>query len=246
MEKFVILGATSEIAQQVQRILAKAGKEFLLVGRSAEHLETVAADLHVRGAKTAFTLQADLADVSQHPRIIALVEEHFADFECVLLAYGTMQDQKECRHSVEMSLREWDSNFVSAAALLTLFADIFERRKSGCIAAITSVAGDRGRSSNYVYGAAKGALSLFLEGLRGRLHASNVRVLTIKPGPVKTPMTVGLAQYRRFADAASVAKDICRTLENGSRDILYTPWYWRYVMTGVRLIPEGIFKKISI
>jgi short-subunit dehydrogenase len=246
MEKIVILGATSEIAQQVQRILASAGKQMLLVGRSAEHLETVAADLRVRGAKEVITFKADLAEVSQHSQVIAFVQGHFADLDCVLLAYGTMQDQEECRHSVEMSLREWQSNFVSPAALLTLFADMFERRRCGCIAAISSVAGDRGRSSNYVYGAAKGALSLFLQGVRGRLHDSNVRVLTIKPGPVKTPMTARLHQNRAFADSVSVARDICRALENDSRDILYTPWYWRYVMTAVKLIPEGVFKKVSI
>jgi len=219
---------------------------MLLVGRSAQHLEIVAADLRVRGAKEVITFKADLADVSQHPQVIAFVQEQFPDLECVLLAYGTMQDQEACRHSVEMSLREWESNFISAAALLTAFADIFERRKCGCIAAITSVAGDRGRSSNYVYGAAKGALSLFLQGLRGRLHNSNVRVLTIKPGPVKTPMTTGLRQSRAFANSVSVASDICRALENDSHDILYTPWYWRYVMAAVKLIPEGVFKRVSI
>jgi decaprenylphospho-beta-D-erythro-pentofuranosid-2-ulose 2-reductase len=246
MDKFVILGATSEIAQQVQRILASKGKRLLLVGRSAERLEIVAADLRVRGATEVITFKADLADVSQHSQVMGFVLQRFPDFECVLLAYGTMQDQEECRHSVEMSLQEWQSNFVSAAGLLTLFADILETRRCGCIAAITSVAGDRGRSSNYVYGAAKGALSLFLQGLRGRLHESSVRVLTIKPGPVRTPMTAGLRQDRVFADPVSVARDICRALENDSKEILYTPWYWRYVMAVVKLIPEVVFKRLSI
>ena len=246
MEKFVILGATSEIAQQVERVLASSGKQLLLVGRSAERLEAVAADLRVRGAKEVLTFGTELAEVSQHPRIMAFVEEQFADFDCVLLAYGTMQDQEECRHSVELSVREWQVNFVSAAALLTLFAELLEKRQHGCIAAITSVAGDRGRRSNYVYGAAKGALSLFLDGLRGRLHASRVRVLTIKPGPVKTPMTAHFAARRSFADPARVAWDISRALENKSQNVLYTPWYWRYAMLMVRLIPEGLFKRLPI
>jgi decaprenylphospho-beta-D-erythro-pentofuranosid-2-ulose 2-reductase len=246
MQKIIILGATSEIAQQTQRILAGAGREMLLVGRSPERLEVVAADLQARGAKHVLTFVSDLADVAQHPELVALVTEHFADFDCVLLAYGTLIDQEECRHSVELSLQEWQSNFVSAAALLTRFADILEQRRCGCLAVITSVAGDRGRKSNYVYGAAKGALSLFLQGLRARLHAANVRVLTIKPGPVETPMTVGISRSRTFADPASVAQDICRALEQSSVNILYTPWYWRYVMATVKLIPETLFKRLSL
>jgi short-subunit dehydrogenase len=246
MQKIVILGATSEIAQQTQRILARNGRQLLLVGRSPERLETVAADLRIRGAAKVITLGTDLDDLSEHPKIIAFAQEHFADFDGVLLAYGTMRSQEECRHSVEVSLLEWQSNFISAAALLTRFADILETRRCGCLAAITSVAGDRGRGSNYVYGAAKGALSLFLQGLRARLHASNVRVLTIKPGPVRTPMTASLPGSRAFADSFDVARDICRALENSAIDVLYTPWYWRYVMGGIRLIPERVFKKLPI
>jgi decaprenylphospho-beta-D-erythro-pentofuranosid-2-ulose 2-reductase len=246
MQKIVILGATSEIAQQTQRLLAAAGREMLLVGRSPERLEVVAADLRVRGAKQVITFTSDLADERQHPQVMAFVQEHFADFECVLLAYGTLLNQEECRHSVELSLLEWQSNFVSAAALLTRFAEILEQRRCGCLAAITSVAGDRGRKSNYVYGAAKGALSLFLQGLRGRLHTANVRVLTIKPGPVKTPMTAGMPWSRGLADPASVAQDICHAFEHGSPNILYTPWYWRYVMAAIKLIPEAAFKRLSL
>ena len=246
MQKFLILGATSEIAQQTQRLLAKAGKELLLVGRSPERLKAVAADLQARGATGILTLSADLADVSGHPRIVAFAQEHFADFDCVLLAYGTMHRQDECHHSVDLSLVEWQSNFTSAAALLSRFADILQERRCGCLAAITSVAGDRGRASNYVYGAAKGALSLYLQGLRARLHASNVRVLTIKPGPVKTPMTSHLPQSRTFADPSRVARDICRALEDDSIDVLYTPWYWRHVMAVIKMIPERLFKRLPI
>jgi decaprenylphospho-beta-D-erythro-pentofuranosid-2-ulose 2-reductase len=136
-------------------------------------------------------------------------------------------------------------NFLSAAAVLTLFAADLERRRTGCIAAITSVAGDRGRRSNYVYGSAKGALSLFLQGLRSRLHPAGVRVITIKPGPVRTSMTDHLPNQSRFADPERVARDIVRALERRSPDILYSPKIWRYVMTGVRQIPETIFKRLS-
>src|SRR5208283_660508 len=120
-----------------------------------------------------------------------------------------------------------------------------ERRRTGCIAAISSVAGDRGRRSNYIYGSSKGALSLFLQGLRNRLYPSGVRVLTIKPGPVRTPMTDALPGSRHFTDPGRVGRDIVRGLEERSPDVLYTPGFWRYIMIVVRLIPEAIFKRLS-
>jgi decaprenylphospho-beta-D-erythro-pentofuranosid-2-ulose 2-reductase len=173
------------------------------------------------------------------------VRRSFPDFDTVLLAYGSMQDQKDTEASVDALLDELNVNFVSATALLTLFAADLEQRRTGCLAAITSVAGDRGRRSNYVYGSAKGALSLFLQGLRSRLHPAGVRVITIKPGPVRTPMTDHLPNSAHFADPVQVARDIVRALERRSPDVLYTPRIWRYVMTAVGQIPEGIFKRLS-
>jgi decaprenylphospho-beta-D-erythro-pentofuranosid-2-ulose 2-reductase len=246
MERIVVLGATSEIAQQVQRILAGQQKEMLLVARTPDRLQSVAADLRVRGAKRVIEYVADLADISQHAELVSFVQESFPDFDTVLLAYGTLLPQEKCRHSVDLSLTEWQTNFTSAAALVTRFADILEHRGSGCIAVITSVAGDRGRSANYVYGAAKAGMNVFLEGLRGRLHRSKVRVLTIKPGPVKTPMTSEMPEGRLFADPANVAEDICRAIENRRKDTLYTPARWRYIMAAINLIPETIFKRLSI
>ena len=170
---------------------------------------------------------------------------NFPNFDTVLLAYGCMHNQKDCETSVDVLLEELRVNFVSATAILTLFAADLERRRSGCVAAITSVAGDRGRRSNYVYGSAKGALSLFLQGLRSRLHPAGVRVITIKPGPVQTAMTDHLPNSARFADPEQVARDIVGALERRSPDVLYTPRVWRYVMTAVRQIPETIFKRLS-
>ncbi|MEQ1352660.1 MAG: SDR family oxidoreductase [Candidatus Acidiferrum sp.] len=245
MKKVVILGATSGIAQEVQRMLIKEGVELLLVARNSERLLAIAADLGTRGAVNVATLAADLADVSAHENLLAHVQEQLPEFDTILLAYGTRLDQEQCRHSVPMALQELHTNFISAAALLTVFADYFEERKSGCIAAITSVAGERGRRSNYVYGSAKGALSLFLQGLRSRLYASGVRVITIKPGPVDTAMTDGMEKGSMFADPRDVAKDICRAMEKRSPEILYTPWKWKYVMAIVRAIPEGLFKRLN-
>lgn len=245
MHKIIILGTTSGIALEVQRQLARQGHELLLVGRSPQRLAEIQADLTIRGAQQVLTYAADLASVQQHGAIFDFAQRMFPDFDTVLLAYGSMHDQKDSEASVDVLLEELHVNFVSATAILTLFAADLERRRTGCLAAITSVAGDRGRRSNYVYGSAKGALSLFLQGLRSRLHPAGVRVITIKPGPVQTSMTDHLPNSERFADPEQVARDIVRALERRSPDVLYTPKVWRYVMSTVRHIPEGIFKRLS-
>jgi short-subunit dehydrogenase len=245
MKKIIFLGATSGIAMEVQRQLAHQGCELLLVARSSERLADLRADLSLRGAPVILTYSADLSSVQQHAGIFEFVRRKFADFDTVLLAYGSMHDQKESEVSVDVLLEELQANFVSASAILMLFAADLERRRIGCLAAITSVAGDRGRRSNYVYGSAKGALSLFLQGLRSRLHPAGVRVITIKPGPVQTPMTDHMPNAAHFADPERVARDIVRALVRRAPDVLYTPKVWRYVMTGVRQIPETVFKRLS-
>jgi decaprenylphospho-beta-D-erythro-pentofuranosid-2-ulose 2-reductase len=245
MKKIIVLGATSGIALEVERELALLGCELLLVARSAERVASVQSDLLARGAKQVLTCAADLAVIGQHAWIFDFVRRSFSDYDTVLLSYGAMHDQKESEASVDVLLEEINVNYVSAAAILTLFASDLERRRTGCIATITSVAGDRGRRSNYTYGSAKGALSLFLQGLRSRLHPAGVKVITIKPGPVQTPMTDHLAKASRFAEPEVVARDIVSALQHRSPDVLYTPKMWRYVMTGVKHIPERIFKRLS-
>src|SRR6266853_4216705 len=245
MKKVIILGATSGIALEVQRQLAHQGRELLLLALSPHRLAEIQADLASRGTQQVLTYSADLASVQQHAAIFDFARHTFPDFDTVLLAYGSMHDQKDSETSVDILLEELQVNFVSATAILTLFAADLERRRTGCLAAITSVAGDRGRRSNYVYGSSKGALSLFLQGLRSRVHPAGVRVITIKPGPVQTPMTDHLHNSARFADPQQVARDIVRALERRSPDVLYTPKVWRYVMSAVQHIPETIFKRLS-
>ena len=245
MRKIIILGATSGIALEVQRQLARHACELLLVARSPERLADLQSDLLVRGAQQVLTYSAELASIQQHAAIFEFARHTFPDFDTVLLAYGSMHGQKDSETSVDILLEELQVNFVSATAILTLFAADLERRRTGCLAAITSVAGDRGRRSNYVYGSSKGALSLFLQGLRSRLHPAGVRVITIKPGPVQTPMTDHMPNSARFADPKQVARDIVGALERRSPNILYTPKIWRYIMTAVQCIPETVFKRLS-
>lgn len=246
MKKVIILGATSGIALEVQRQLAHEGYELLLVARSPQRLAELQADLGVRGATQVLTYAADLSSVAQHDAIFQFARLRFPDFDTVLLTYGSMHQQKDSESVIQVLLEELQVDFTSAAALLTLFGAELERRRTGCIAAITSVAGDRGRRSNYVYGSAKGGLSLFLQGLRSRLYPVGVRVITIKPGPVQTPMTDGLPHAARFANPQQVARDIVHSLEQRSPDVLYTPKIWRYIMTGIELIPETVFKRLPL
>jgi short-subunit dehydrogenase len=245
MKRVVVLGATSGIALEVQRRLARRGCDLALVARSPQRLAVVQSDLLARGARQVLICAADFTNIQSHAGILDFVRRSFPDYDTVLLAYGTMHEQGESESSVDTLLDELIVNYVSAAAILTLFAADLEHRHTGCIAAITSVAGDRGRRSNYVYGSAKGALSLLLQGLRSRLHPAGVKVITIKPGPVQTAMTDHLPNAARFAEPELVAADIVRALERGAPDVLYTPKIWRYVMTAVEHIPEGIFKRLN-
>jgi short-subunit dehydrogenase len=243
MERIVVLGATSGVIQPLLRMLAKDGKELLLMARSRDRLAAIRTDLLARGARQVLTFEADLV-ASQEP-VVSFAKEHFPNFDTLILSYGTMLDQQKCQVSPKLAVSELQTNLVSAVSLLTLFAGYFESRRSGTIAVITSVAGDRGRRSNYVYGAAKGGLTIFLQGLRARMHQFGVRVLTIKPGPVTTAMTASLKALPMIVTPEVVAADIYRTLKRRSPEVLYTPARWKWVMAAVRVIPEKIFKRIN-
>ncbi len=245
IRQVIILGATSGIAVEVERQLARRGCQFLLVARSPQRLSELGPDLLARGAERVLTYAADLGCVQQHRGLLDFVQRSFPAFDTVLLSYGCMHDQKESETFIDILLEELYVNFVSASALLTWFAANLEERRTGCLAAITSVAGDCGRRSNYAYGSAKGALSLFLQGLRSRLHPAGVKVITIKPGPVRTPMTDDLPMSSRFAPPEVVAHDIVSALDRGRPEVLYTPWFWKPIMIILRHAPEAILKRIS-
>ncbi len=166
-------------------------------------------------------------------------------YDTVLIAHGTLSDQKACEASVELTLREIDTNALSVVALLTRIANRLEQRRAGTIAVISSVAGDRGRGSNYVYGSAKALVTAFLSGLRQRLGKSGVGVVTIKPGFVDTPMTAAFAKGPLWASPEKVAKGIVRALDRRS-DTVYLPGFWWTIMFIIRAIPERLFWRLSL
>ncbi|RMF94383.1 MAG: SDR family oxidoreductase [Nitrospinota bacterium] len=245
MQRILIAGATSMIAQETARLFAADGDRFFLVGRHAEKLEAVAEDLRVRGAAQVDTFCLDLTRLDRHEELWQQALSTLGQVDILLIAHGTLPDQQRCQQSVPETLQALNTNFLSVVSLLTLAANYFEARRAGCIAVISSVAGERGRQSNYVYGTAKGAVSLFLQGLRNRLFPAGVAVLTIKPGFVDTPMTAAMEKNRLFASPATVAQGIYRAIRQ-RKDVVYLPWFWRWIMLIIRLIPERVFKRLRL
>ena len=243
--KVLIIGATSAIAYETAKCFAQDGADLFLVARNAEKLTSVADDLKVRGAKNVETCVLDLSVLDRHEELLSQAITTLSGLDMLLIAHGTLGDQRKCELSVAETLREFTNNCTSVISLLTLAANHFEQQKRGCIAVISSVAGDRGRQSNYVYGTAKAAVSTFMQGLRNRLAKSGVAVLTIKPGTVDTPMTAGLKKGLLFARAQSVGKGIYQAMKQG-KDVVYLPWFWRPIMLIVKSIPERVFKKMSM
>ena len=242
----LIFGATSAIAQAVARRYAKRGARFFLVARNAERLATVAADLKARGAAEVETAAADLADLSRHASLVSQARTALGTFDRVLIAHGTLTDQKAAEADAAVMAREIGINFISAASLLTSIATVMEGQGKGAIAVIGSVAGDRGRQSNYVYGSAKAGLGAFVQGLRHRLARHGVNVTLVKPGFVDTPMTAGLAKGGPlWAQPAQVAADIEAAMERGAA-MLYTPWFWRWIMLIIRSVPDAIFRRTRL
>ena len=246
MQRILIIGASSAIAESVAQLYAVGGNKLFLIGRNPQKLQATAEDLTVRGAQSVGFDVLDLLDCDKHGESIAKAEQSMGGIDIVLIAHGTLSDQKQCEESFAATLKEHQINSLSVISLLTILANIFEQKRSGTIAVISSVAGDRGRQSNYVYGSAKATVSVFLQGLRNRLNKSNVHVLTIKPGFVDTPMTADIANKGAlWAKPKDVAQGIVRAIEK-KRNVVYLPWFWWGIMTIIKHIPEAIFKKLSL
>lgn len=246
MSQILILGATSAIAQSVARLYAESGARMFLVARDPSRLDSVADDLRVRGALAVDCLAADLTEHDRHPEIVAAAFDALSGLDTVLVAHGVLPDQAGCQESVADTMVSMDINFLSVVSLLTPIANRLEKSKRGTIAVISSVAGDRGRQSNYVYGAAKAGLDAFLQGLRNRLSKADVNVLTIKPGFVDTPMTAHITERGLlWAQPEDVAEGIVRAIDQ-QKDVIYLPRFWALIMLIIRSIPERIFKKLSL
>lgn len=247
-QNIVIVGASSGIAKALCAELAGDGANLVLAGRNIDELQSDAANLRVRFQHDVFVEKFDAADVGSFQSFWNACVAHFSEGASgAVVCHGVLPNQAEAQRDTNILRQSLDINFVSAAALLEIAAAYFEPRKAGFIAAISSVAGDRGRQSNYIYGAAKAGLSAYLQGLRNRLFPAGVHVLTIKPGFVATKMTFGKVNPNSpiVASPERVAKDIARAIRR-RRNVIYTPWIWRCILTIVCAIPEFIFKRMKM
>jgi short-subunit dehydrogenase len=243
--KVLIFGATSAIAQAVARKVAEQHGELFLVARHSETLKIIADDLLVRGASKVGQAVGDLTHQEKFTEWVDSAAQFMKGIDVVLIAHGVLGDQKELEKSGDLAFDIFNVNFISAALLAEAAAHYFEKGKRGVIAVIGSVAGDRGRQSNYYYGSAKAGLEAFLEGLRNRLYPHGVGVVTIKPGFVSTPMTAHLKQNFLFAKPEKIADGILSAIEK-KKDVVYLPWFWRWILFVIKAIPECIFKRLKL
>lgn len=245
MKKIVIIGATSAMAAETARIFAAEGASLFLVGRNSEKLERLAGDLRVRNAADVHTATFQAHDLASHDKIMEEAYHRLGEIDAALVAHGDLPNQRACEHDWHAAERSLTTNFLSPVVFLTWLGNYFEARKKGNITVISSVAGDRGRQSNYIYGSAKGGLTTFLQGLRNRLAHSGVSVTTIKPGFVDTPMTAELKKGPLFASAETVGQRIHKAMKRGD-SVVYTPGFWRLIMLIILHIPECVFKRLKL
>ncbi len=242
MKRILIVGATSGIAIACARLWAAAGDVLVLVARDPQKLDQVAADLRVRGAATVETQLMDGTDLTAHAAML----DAAGAIDVALIAYGTLPDQKLCEQDALAAAQALTTNATSVVVLATAIIERMERQDRGTLAVISSVAGDRGRASNYVYGAAKAAVTTFCDGARARLFKSGIHVMTIKPGFVDTPMTKDAALPRALvASPEQVARRIVKGIDRKAA-VLYVPGWWRWIMLIIRLLPEPIFKRLKL
>jgi len=245
MKRILIMGATSAIAEAVAREFARRGDSLFLLARDPQRLQAVSEDLKVRGALMVHSYALDARDMERYPAVLDAASEQLGGMDGALIAHGTLSDQAACQGSVDLLQQEFATNALSFMALSTHLANRFEAQGYGVIAIISSVAGDRGRQSNYVYGSAKAAVTAFASGLRQRLYSKGVAVVTVKPGFVSTPMTAAFRKGALWASPQAVAVAIVRAMDRGT-PVIYTPWFWRPIMWIIRCVPEFVFRRLRL
>lgn len=244
-KRILVLGATSGIAEACIHLWANRGESLFLVGRNGDRLAAVAADARTRGAAYVGTAVADLDQTAHHPDLLAHAINSLGGLDVAYLALGVLGDQTKAEHSFQDAAQIVHTNYTAPVSLLTWLANYCAQRHSGTLAVLSSVAGERGRKSNYVYGSSKAGLTAFVDGLRNRIDREGVRVMTLKPGPVKTSMTEGMKGNERFADVNKVAATLVKAIDKG-QDVVYVPGQWRLIMAVIRSIPERVFKKLNL
>ncbi len=241
----LIIGATSAIAEATARLWAAEGAQFHLIARNSAKLALVSQDLETRGARVS-AAELDVNQFDRHAPAIEAAFDALKHVDVVLIAHGDLPDQKLCERSEQAALAAVHTNAASVVSLMTLIANRMQQQGSGVIAVLGSVAGDRGRKSNYVYGSCKALVATFMEGLAGRLQAFGVRVLTIKPGFVDTPMTAQFKKGLLWAQPESIAAIIHARAASARSGSYYAPRFWWLIMAVIRCIPARILYRLNI
>jgi short-subunit dehydrogenase len=242
----LLVGATSGMGRAIARRLAAEGYDLILAGRRLDELALLAADLEVRFGSKNEVRPFEALDFESHPGFFEDCARFFpGGLEGVMLCHGEMPDADRAARDFALAHRCIEVNFSSAVSLLGLAASHLEERGRGWICAISSVAGDRGRPSNYVYGSTKAALSTYLSGLRARLARSGVSVVDVKPGFVDTALTYGRPGMFLVAPPERVARDVMRGIQR-DKAVVYTPPFWMAIMLVIRSIPDFLFKRVRL
>jgi short-subunit dehydrogenase len=243
--RVLVLGATSGIAREALRCFAAESANLFLVARDTDRLLAVAGDLKIRGANTVEIMTADLTDSSLYPAILDRAFSSWQGLDAALIAHGTLPNQVAAEADMAQLRDAIDANYMSAVLLMAQLANRFEEQHAGVLAVIGSVAGDRGRRSNYIYGSAKAAVATFAAGLRLRLEPAGAQVVLIEPGWVSTPMTSHLKQNLLYATAERAGRDVYSAMLH-PRPVVYVPWFWKWLMLIIRLLPDFIFRKLNL
>lgn len=245
-QKIVIVAATSTIAEHCARIWAKQNStQFVLVGRDSSHLQEIAQDLEVRASRKC--CQIKLADFENAESISNLVESIYKEGipDIVLIAHGVLYDQNKCQNDLQLCKKTLEITGVSPVLFAEAFVNSMEKIQHGTLAIIGSVAGERGKRSNYIYGAAKSLIEHYVQGLQHRLSGNKIRIILVKPGPTSTKMTVTMKENANFAAPNLVAKDIITGINQGKK-VIYSPKKWSIIMFVIRNLPNFIFKHLKI
>ncbi len=245
MKKFLIIGASSAIAQATAKLFCTNNSEFYLVGRNRQKLDIVKDDLLARGANKVDIDISDPVRLEENEFIILRAELSLGEIDLALIAHGDLPDQKECEITAEKTVKSLTINGISVISLSTIITQVFEKQNKGTLVVLSSVAGDRGRASNYIYGAAKSSVSTFMQGLSHRLYGTNINAILIKPGFVDTPMTEQFEKGLLWSDPEEIAEGIKKAVEKRKTEV-YLPWFWWGIMAVIKNIPNIIFKRLSL
>ncbi|MEM9684427.1 MAG: SDR family NAD(P)-dependent oxidoreductase, partial [Pseudomonadota bacterium] len=243
-ETWIVMGASSSIGRAFARQAAADGADIVLAGRDTDDLQRLAADVALRADCDVDVIYFDAQATGQHEEFVDRCVGRDGSINLMLL-FGTMPDQDATDADFELARQSIEVNYVGAVSVLNRFAPHLEKQGAGKVVVLSSVAGDRGRIKNYLYGSAKGALNLYLQGLRARLQRSEVSVTTVKAGFMDTDMTFGLPGMFLVASPEDCAA-ACLKLSDKGREVAYFPFFWWGIMTIIKAIPERIFKRLSI